>query len=58
MKIEVSNGEIADKLTIIVLQLEKIKDPEKRVSLEKEDLILEEAVAVFLKKSARHQWVM
>lgn len=51
MKIEVSNGEIADKLTIIELKLEKITDPEKRVNLEKEHIILEEAVAAFLKKS-------
>lgn len=51
MKIEVSNGEIADKLTIIELKLEKITDPEKRVNLEREHLILDEAVATFLKKS-------
>lgn len=51
MKIEVSNGEIADKLTIIELKLEKITDPEKRVNLVKEHLILEKAVAAFLRKS-------
>lgn len=51
MKIEVSNGEIADKLTIIELKLEKITDPEKQVNLKKEHLVLEEAMATFLKKN-------
>ncbi len=51
MKIEVSNGEIADKLTIIELKLEKITDQGKRVNLDKEHLVLEEAVATFLKKN-------
>ena len=36
MKIEISNGEIIDKLTIIQIKLEKIKDKVKRVNLQKE----------------------
>ena len=36
MKIEVSNGEIIDKLTIIQIKLEKIKDDKKLVNLKKE----------------------
>jgi hypothetical protein len=36
MKIEVSNGEIIDKLTIIQIKLERIKDKIKRVNLQKE----------------------
>jgi hypothetical protein len=36
MKIEISNGEIIDKLTIIRIKLEKIKDKVKRVNLQKE----------------------
>jgi predicted nuclease with TOPRIM domain len=36
MKIEISNGEIIDKLTIIRIKLEKIKDKDKRVNLQKE----------------------
>ncbi len=36
MKIEVSNGEIIDKLTIIQIKLERIKDKAKLVNLEKE----------------------
>jgi len=36
MKIEVSNGEIIDKLTIIQIKLERIKDAEKLKNLKKE----------------------
>ena len=36
MKIEVSNGEIIDKLTIIQIKLERIKDKSKLVNLKKE----------------------
>ena len=36
MKIEVSNGEIIDKLTIIQIKLERIKDKVKRANLRKE----------------------
>ena len=36
MKIEVSNGEIIDKLTIIRIKLERIKDKAKLVNLQKE----------------------
>lgn len=36
MKIEVSNGEIIDKLTIIRIKLERIKDKVKIVNLKKE----------------------
>ena len=36
MKIEVSNGEIIDKLTIIRIKLERIKDESKLSNLMKE----------------------
>lgn len=36
MKIEVSNGEIIDKLTIIQIKLEKIKDEQKLINLRAE----------------------
>lgn len=36
MKIEVSNGEIIDKLTIVMIKMERIKDPVKLVNLKKE----------------------
>jgi hypothetical protein len=43
MKIEVSNGEIIDKLTIIQIKLERIKDKEKLKNLQNEFNILSEA---------------
>jgi predicted nuclease with TOPRIM domain len=43
MKIEVSNGEIIDKLTIIQIKLERIKDKTKLENLKKE---YEELVSV------------
>jgi hypothetical protein len=36
MKIEVSNGEIVDKLTIIEIKLERIKDKSKLINIRKE----------------------
>ncbi len=36
MKIEVSNGEIIDKITILQIKLERIKDKAKLVNLQKE----------------------
>lgn len=36
MKIEVSNGEIIDKLTILQIKLERIKDEQKLKNIEKE----------------------
>lgn len=43
MKIEVSNGEIIDKLTIIEIKLERISDREKLDNLRKEQSVLREA---------------
>lgn len=43
MKIEVSNGEIIDKLTIIQIKIERIKDEEKLVNLRREFEVLSEA---------------
>lgn len=50
MQIEVSNGEIADKLTIIEIKLERIKDALKLVNLRKEYEILNNAVALIIDK--------
>jgi hypothetical protein len=36
MKIEISNGEIIDKLTILQIKLERIKDCQKRENIKKE----------------------
>jgi hypothetical protein len=43
MKIEVPNGEIIDKLTIIQIKLERIKDRVKLENIQKEYKILAEA---------------
>jgi hypothetical protein len=43
MKIEVSNGEIIDKLTIIRIKLERITDGAKLANLRKEHVELEQA---------------
>lgn len=50
MKIEVSNGEIADKLTIIEIKLENIKDEKKLVNLKAEYQVLDEAVSKIIAK--------
>ncbi len=50
MKIEVSNGEIVDKLTIIQIKLERISDEKKLVNLRKEYVVLDSAVAGIIEK--------
>ncbi len=51
MKIEVSNGEIVDKLTIIVIKLKHITEEAKLVNLRKEYDVLDEAVASIINKN-------
>ena len=50
MQIEVSNGEIADKLAIIEIKLERIKEALKLANLRKEYEILNNAVASIIDK--------
>lgn len=50
MHIEVSNGEIADKLTIIEIKLERIKDESKLVNLQREYDLLNQAVAQIISR--------
>jgi hypothetical protein len=50
MQIEVSNGEIADKLVIIEIKLERIKDATKLANLRKEYEILNDAVSLIMDK--------
>ena len=50
MQIEVSNGEIADKLAIIEIKLERIKDTLKQANLQKEYEILNKAVSAIIDK--------
>jgi hypothetical protein len=45
MKIEVSNGEIIDKLTIVQIKLERIRDAAKLKNLKKEFEVLKKASA-------------
>ena len=50
MKIEVSNGELIDKYTILGIKLEKIKDEEKLSNVSNEYNILEEFVQFLFNK--------
>ncbi|MAG28209.1 hypothetical protein CMI47_22015 [Candidatus Pacearchaeota archaeon] len=47
MKVEVSNGEVVDKITILKIKLEKIDDPVKIKNIKKEHDILEPLVESF-----------
>ena len=51
MKIEVSNGEIIDKLTIIQIKLERIKDKAKLANLQKEYNELFDVSSAIISKS-------
>jgi len=51
MKIEVSNGEIVDKLTIIEIKLENIRNEQKLANLKTEYEVLDQAVALIIAKS-------
>jgi len=51
MKLEVSNGEIADKLTIIEIKLQKIKDATKLSNLKNEYEIVNQAMGIIMDKS-------
>jgi hypothetical protein len=44
MKIEVSNGEMLDKLSILEIKIDKIEDEEKLVNIKKEHKKLKEAI--------------
>jgi len=49
MKVEISNGELLDKITILELKLDKIKDKEKLVNIQKEFDTLNPLVMNYLK---------
>jgi hypothetical protein len=51
MLIEVSDGEIIDKLTIIEIKLKYIQDPAKRNNLEAELEVLNQAASTILDKN-------
>ena len=50
MQIEVSNGEIVDKLTIIEIKLKHIQDENKRKNLQTEFEVLDRAVSQIIAK--------
>jgi hypothetical protein len=50
MQIEVSNGEIVDKLTIIEIKLKHIQDDNKRKNLQAEFDVLDRAVSQIIAK--------
>ncbi len=50
MQIEVSNGEIVDKLTIIEIKLSQIKDEAKLANLRNEYEVLNDATAKIIEK--------
>jgi Mg2+/Co2+ transporter CorB len=51
MKIEVSNGEIADKLTIIEIKLSKIRDEAKLTNIRNEYAVVKEAMSTIMETS-------
>jgi len=51
MLIEVSDGEIVDKLTIIEIKLENIKDETKLINIRKEYEVVNEAVKKIISKN-------
>lgn len=51
MKIEVANGEVVDKLTIIEIKIQNIKDERKLSNIKKEFDVLDEAVRSILSKA-------
>lgn len=53
MKIEVSNGEIVDKMTIIQIKVERITDEAKLENLRKEYDVLKDAVSTII--STEHE---
>jgi septal ring factor EnvC (AmiA/AmiB activator) len=50
MKIEVSNGELVDKLSILEIKLNKIQDSEKLKNIRKEYSLLEKAAGLIIKR--------
>lgn len=51
MKIEVSDGEVVDKLTIVEIKLLNIRDEQKLANLKKEFEVLDQAVGNILSKT-------
>jgi septal ring factor EnvC (AmiA/AmiB activator) len=50
MKIEVSNGELVDKLSILEIKLKRVQDSEKLKNIRKEYSLLEKAAGLIIKR--------
>ncbi len=57
MKVEISNGELLDKITILELKLNRIKDKEKLANIQKEFDTLN-PFSLMLKQSIIPFWVV
>ena len=56
MKIEVSNGEIVDKLSILKIKLKNIKDEDKLKNIQKEHDILNDALPIIEKDCSPNEF--
>ena len=52
MKIEISNGELVDKVCILKIKLKNIKEPDKLINIQKEFDILSSQMVSFLPMTA------
>ena len=52
MKIEISNGELVDKVCILKIKLKNIKDPDKLINIQKEFDMLSSKMISFLPMNA------
>ena len=50
MKIEISNGELVDKLSILEIKLNKIQDKDKLKNIRKEYSLLEKAASLIINR--------
>lgn len=54
MEIEVSNGELVDKVSILAIKLQRILSPKKRINIKKEmDLLHENMLAIGITEESR-----
>ena len=57
MMVEVSNGELLDKLSILKIKLENIKDENKLVNIKREfDILTDVSNSLFLKYDIKHMF--
>ena len=55
MEIEVANGELVDKVTILTIKLQRISSSDKRINIKKEfDLLYEKMLAIGISENSQH----